>query len=311
MTGERPLLSIVIPAYNAARTIAVTLRSVLSGTALAGGLEIIVVDDGSADSSALRSVLAEFPMVQLLTHAVNRGSCAARNTGMAVSRGAFVVILDADDWFVPDWVERFKAIVERLPDRASVCFSACRTPAGQSTVRDPDYEGWLDVAAYLRDRYVGEYLPIFRGDYVRAKPYVELRSCGNVSYWAWIQDAPFYVVPDVLRIYDNSSTGSLTNTFLRRDRTVESMLCLEEELARYSKLFEAEFPAAIRRKLLRLAVYARLAGDPRAWHFFRRGASLEAPMETVGCLAMLIGGPSVTAVLVKLSKQLGLVKRFG
>jgi glycosyltransferase involved in cell wall biosynthesis len=311
MTDEQPLLSVVIPAYNASRTIGVTLRSVLNGPALAGGLEIIVVDDGSADTPALRTVLAEFPTVQLLTHSLNRGSCAARNTGIAASRGAFVIILDADDWFVPNWADRFKAIIGRLPDRANVCFSACRTPNGQSTVRDPQYQGWLDVAAYLRDRYVGEYLPMFRGDYVRAKPYVELKSCGNVSYWGWIQDGPFYVVPDVLRIYDNSSAGSLTNTYLRRDRAVESMLCLEEELARFSPLFEIEFPTAIRRKQLRLAVYARLAGHPRAWHFFRRGASFRAPLETLGSLAMLIGGAPVTAALVKLSKQFGLVKRFG
>jgi glycosyltransferase involved in cell wall biosynthesis len=311
MIGERPLLSVVIPAFNASTTIGVTLRSVLDGPALAGGLEIIVVDDGSADPPALRAVLAEFPMVQLLTHAQNRGSCAARNTGIAASRGAFIIILDADDWFVPDWVERFEAIIGRLPERANVCFSLCRTPDGRPTAGDPDYEGWLDVAAYVRDRHTGEHLPIFRGDYVRAKPYVELRSCGNVSYWAWIQDGPFYVVPDVLRIYDNRSTGSLTNTFLRRDRAVESMLCLEEELARFSPLIEAEFPTAISRKLLRLAVYARLAGSPRAWHFFRRGASFKAPLQTIGSLAMVIGGAPATAVLVRLSKQIGLVKRFG
>ncbi|HEY0569846.1 MAG TPA: glycosyltransferase [Xanthobacteraceae bacterium] len=311
MTNDQLLLSIVIPAYNASNTVAVTLRSVLGGQPLAGGCEVIVVDDGSADAQALRQVLAAFPTVRLLTHEKNRGSCAARNTAIAASRGAFVIILDADDWFVPDWAARFEAIRKRLPPAANVCFSACRTPDGRSTVHKPDYEGWLDARAYVRDIYGGEHLPMFRGDYVRARPYVELKSCGSLSYLRWVQDGPFYVVPDVLRIYDDRSPGSLTNTFLRRERAAESLSCLEQELARYSDLYQAHWPIAVPQKLLRLAVYARLAGDGRAWSFFRRGASLRLPLQTLGSLLMLIGGARTTATIVRLSKQLGLVKRYG
>jgi glycosyltransferase involved in cell wall biosynthesis len=215
MVGPQPLLSIVIPAYNASATIAVTIRSILEGGTLAGGYEIIAVDDGSIDSAQLRKVLAAFPDVQLLEHSQNRGSCAARNTGIAASRGEFIIILDADDWFVPDWAVRFQAIVQRLPPSANVCFSACRTPDNRPTVHKPYYEGWLDARSYVRDIYGGEHLPIFRGDYVRAKPYVELKSCGSISYFQWVQESPFYVVPDVLRIYDDRRVGSLTNTFVK------------------------------------------------------------------------------------------------
>ena len=311
MSGSQPLLSVVIPAYNASATIAVTIRSILHGGTLPGEYEIIAVDDGSSDSQELRAVSAAFPEVKLLVHFQTRGSCAARNTGIAASRGQFIIILDADDWFVPDWAARFQRIIQRLPASANVCFSACRTPDNRSTVHQPNYEGWLDARSYVRDIYGGEHLPIFRGDYVRAKPYVELKSCGSISYFQWVEDSPFYVVPDVLRIYDDRRAGSLTNTFVKPARAEESLLCLEQEIISFVHLFQQHFPQGIRKRLLRLAVYAQLAGDPRAWRFFRQGATLGLPMETLGSFLMLIGGRSVTSVMVRLAKKTGLLKRYG
>lgn len=305
-------LSIVIPAYNAANTIAATLDS-LGDIAPADEVEVLVVDDGSRDPDLLRSVVSAYPAVRLIAHGDNRGMCAARNSGIAASRGTMVTILDADDVFAADWRTVFRGIMQRLPASANLCFSACRAPDGRSTVRDPSFEGWLDTRTFLLDRYAGEYLPIFRGDYVRAKPYVDLgfrKSCGNLSYLAWLQDGPIYIVPDVIRIYHDSRAGSVTDTVLQRNRAIENMRCLEEELDRFADLYRNEAPGLLERKLLRLAVYARLAGDSCAWRFFRRGASFRAPVETLGGLLMMIGGPA-TGSLVRLSKRFGVIKRYG
>ena len=94
-----PLVSILIPSYNAAKWIAQTLDSALAQTW--ANTEIIVVDDGSHDDSA--AIVARYTHrgVRLVTQA-NRGASAARNRALAEARGDFIQFLDADDLIAPD-----------------------------------------------------------------------------------------------------------------------------------------------------------------------------------------------------------------
>jgi glycosyltransferase involved in cell wall biosynthesis len=91
----RPLVSIVIPAYNEAPTIEHVLRRVSD---LDLDTEILVVDDGSADETVriVQGLTGELAGVRLLAHERNRGKGAAVRTGIAASQGDIVVIQDAD-----------------------------------------------------------------------------------------------------------------------------------------------------------------------------------------------------------------------
>ncbi|QCN97414.1 glycosyltransferase family 2 protein (plasmid) [Azospirillum argentinense] len=96
-----PKISVVIPCYNAERTIGETLASAAMQTLRA--IEIIVVDDGSSDRTA--EIVTEFAMTDrrvILHRQVNRGVSAARNRGVALSRAPIVAFLDADDLWLPD-----------------------------------------------------------------------------------------------------------------------------------------------------------------------------------------------------------------
>jgi glycosyltransferase involved in cell wall biosynthesis len=97
-----PLASIVIPAFNAARTITSTVESALRQSLTS--LEVVVVNDGSTDATAEIVGGMDDPRVRLVTQA-NRGLPAARNAGIAASRGAYVAFLDSDDLFLPDFVQ--------------------------------------------------------------------------------------------------------------------------------------------------------------------------------------------------------------
>ncbi|NEK55550.1 glycosyltransferase, partial [Rhizobium leguminosarum] len=101
----QPLVSVVIPAFNASRYIERTLRS--AGRQTYRNLEIIVVNDGSTDDTAKvveKMALAD-PRIRMLSTA-NRGVAAARNTGIQESTGRFVAFLDADDLWHQTKIEK-------------------------------------------------------------------------------------------------------------------------------------------------------------------------------------------------------------
>ncbi len=109
-----PRFSVVIPAFNAERSVAATIRSVLAQTEK--DLELIVVDDGSSDRTP--EVVAELqadPRVSLV-HQDNQGTAAARNTGIARARAAYVSFLDNDDLWMPTYLAEMGAALDRRPD---------------------------------------------------------------------------------------------------------------------------------------------------------------------------------------------------
>lgn len=89
-------LSIVVPVYNEAEGVGKTLRRLVAAAeGLRASVEIIVVDDGSTDRTA-ESLAGFRSRVSLVTHSVNRGYGSAIKSGMAVARGDWIAIIDAD-----------------------------------------------------------------------------------------------------------------------------------------------------------------------------------------------------------------------
>jgi glycosyltransferase involved in cell wall biosynthesis len=93
-----PLVSIVIPCYNAERWVAGAIESALGQTYT--NTEVIVVDDGSTDGSL--EVIKQFDRKINWLSTSNRGPCAARNVGLRAARGEWIQFLDADDLLHPD-----------------------------------------------------------------------------------------------------------------------------------------------------------------------------------------------------------------
>jgi glycosyltransferase involved in cell wall biosynthesis len=105
-------VSVVMPAFNAARTVERAIASACAQTL--ADLEILVVDDASTDDTAarIRALAAADPRVRLLSQRVNAGPGAARNRAIDEARGAWVAVLDADDRFESDRLERLVAFAE-------------------------------------------------------------------------------------------------------------------------------------------------------------------------------------------------------
>ena len=100
-----PLVSVIVPAYNADKFIGETLNSALSQTY--SNIEILVVDDGSQDrtSEVVKAFVQKDERVILLQQA-NAGVAAARNLAIEKSRGEYIAPLDADDIWYPQKLEK-------------------------------------------------------------------------------------------------------------------------------------------------------------------------------------------------------------
>jgi glycosyltransferase involved in cell wall biosynthesis len=98
---EQPLVSIIIPCYNAERWLSHAILSCLEQTYRP--IEIIVIDDGSTDGSL--DIIKSYDKALTWETGPNRGGNAARNRGFALSKGEYIQFLDADDYLLPEKIE--------------------------------------------------------------------------------------------------------------------------------------------------------------------------------------------------------------
>lgn len=117
----QPLVSILIPAYNSQEWLGDTLRSAIAQTW--PRKEIIVVDDGSKDQTALVARRFASKEVSVIT-TKNQGAAAARNHALSLSQGDYIQWLDADDLLAPDKVERQIAALRESDGKRSLLSSA-------------------------------------------------------------------------------------------------------------------------------------------------------------------------------------------
>ena len=129
---DRPTISVVIPAHNAAATLARAILSVQAQTEPAD--EIVLVDDASTDATA---AIGENLGVRVVRLPARQGAAAARNAGIAAATGAVIAFQDADDEWLPDKLAR------QLPLLDDAAFVACGAKLFDETGRNlgPLYDG--------------------------------------------------------------------------------------------------------------------------------------------------------------------------
>jgi glycosyltransferase involved in cell wall biosynthesis len=117
--NDAPAVSVVIPCYNYADFLPEAICSVVAQTC--DDWEIVVVNDGSEDDSAqvAREIAADFRYLRqriCVLDISNSGVSTARNTGIAASRGRYVLPLDADDVIAPTMLEKTVALLDSCPE---------------------------------------------------------------------------------------------------------------------------------------------------------------------------------------------------
>jgi glycosyltransferase involved in cell wall biosynthesis len=135
-----PDITVIIPFLNRAASVVAAAQSALSQQGPT--LELIAVDDGSADDGAARLQALGDPRLSIIRHARNRGAAAARNTGIAAATAPKVAFLDSDDVFLPGKLAAQAALMAR--DNLDLCFSGfVLLGASRRVVRlDTPAQGW-------------------------------------------------------------------------------------------------------------------------------------------------------------------------
>lgn len=171
---RRPVVSVIIPAYNSARFITECLESVANQQSDIP-LEVIVVDDGSSDDT--RDKVRAFSGVRLLEQE-NAGPSAARNRGIAAASGAFIAFLDSDDLWTEDKLAVQMAVFRSHPE-VSMTVGNCRRFNDSGPLNDSFFtEARLDQDFFgdpvlVRDAY----LKLFRINYALTGGVIVRKDC--------------------------------------------------------------------------------------------------------------------------------------
>lgn len=106
------MISVITPAYNAAKHITQTIESVQSQTYT--DWEMLIVDDCSTDATAetVQSIAETDKRIRLIRHKTNSGAAAARNTALDAAKGDYIAFLDSDDLWMPQKLEKQHRFME-------------------------------------------------------------------------------------------------------------------------------------------------------------------------------------------------------
>lgn len=140
-------VSIIVPIYNAEKYIDRSLKSICNQTY--PNLEIILVDDGSTDDSGKHCEEWAFKDSRIRTyHQKNSGVSVARNTGLTLASGEYVMFVDADDWIAKDMVQTLYALLKEHQADVSTC-NYLEIPEGQDRLATEQEAKELETEAQV------------------------------------------------------------------------------------------------------------------------------------------------------------------
>ena len=221
-------VSIIIPVYNAEKTILETIQSVQSQSFT--DWELIVIDDGSSDNTVTIIEEIQESRLQLFCYE-NAGATVARNRGLAQAQGNFIAFLDADDLWSEDKLVLQLVALQKHPDAGvAYCWTSFIDEQGKVFFLQKPvwHQGNVYPELLLRNFLACGSIPLIRKEAIAAVGEFDphLKSCQDWEYWLRLAKYwSFVLVPQHLVFYRQSS-GSISSKIEERERA--SFIILEK-----------------------------------------------------------------------------------
>jgi glycosyltransferase involved in cell wall biosynthesis len=224
--GSLPVVSVVIPAYNAATYIAATLDSVLAQSFVE--YEIIVVNDGSPDTPAFERALQPYAGRIRYIRQENGGPSSARNAAIRVARGKYLAFLDSDDTWLPRHLQKQVEALAATPSLqmmyANGIYLQGATPVGILFDSSPQsLPVDLDCLLHERSTIITSSAVVSRDAVLRAGLFDEqLRRCEDYDLWLRLaQSGALISFTRNLQIRHRQSNGLAANWELMRHALIQ------------------------------------------------------------------------------------------
>lgn len=161
MKDHTPLVSVIVPVYNAREYVEQCLDSLLAQTFK--NFEVMLIDDGSTDgSSAICDNYAKKDSRIKAIHQANAGQTSARRNGVRQATGKYIAFVDSDDWVEPDYLETLQSEAEKCKADIVTCDVYYNFPNREVTARQRVPAGVFDKQGLMKDIYP---MMIFSGEY--------------------------------------------------------------------------------------------------------------------------------------------------
>jgi glycosyltransferase involved in cell wall biosynthesis len=256
-SGSPLTFSVVIPVFNAERFLGEAIGSALAQTLRP--LEILVVDDGSADAS--RAIAERFGGLVRVLSGPNKGPSAARNRGVREAHGDWIAFLDGDDRWEPGYLRSADAHLEAHPDVGLLCFGARILENGHPTphVIHKRTPGPAYTTRCMLEGDVGTICtPLVRRDLFLASGGFDESLRANEDCHLWLRLSRVtgvHQTPEPLLLYRRHSGNASGDVLANARESVRSLERLEETHPE----FGAEFGKPMR--LMRGKEYLRLGRE--------------------------------------------------
>jgi len=290
---------VIVPTFNRAALVGRAIRSILTQTY--ENYELIVVDDGSTDSTI--AVLTTFgnPKVRCIRHSTNRGVTAAKNTGLNAMAGDWFTFLDSDDEIEPHALEVLLEIpLKKDPSVNRVFCNAMDMSSGRMSgigLSRDKYVGLDEMIGAMR----GEFWGIIRGDILQGDRFNELLPGYEGILWAKLAERSkgFYLHRS-LRRYHTKGPDRLSRVRfdLEGELCTQRVLLNEEEWLDQLRRFS---PHGYMKQCTRGFLVALAMGDFKLADEWRGRSLLEGRMRWVSAFFRLLrlGGPRAAQMLIK------------
>jgi len=253
---QQPLISIIVPTFNRAKTIARTIDSILLQTYQ--NLEIIIIEDGSQDETM--EVLEKYTdnRIRIIQHEHNKGVTGAKNTGLNSIHGEWFTILDSDDEIISQALETMIQVpLEKDPEVNAVMCNCLDISTDNFSGKGLQSDQYVNFKTLITGCQ-GEFWGITKTELLLNDRFNERLWGFESTLWYKIDKrAKRYYIHKALRIYHTEGNDRVCNVpHFSLEKTSNHYQALSEE-THYLEVLKTYWPDSLAKDCLRAVIYLK------------------------------------------------------